>query len=204
MTDTLKVLAFSDIHGDTRLLEKLHQRAEEENVDLVLICGDFTAPGEVVPRGIVQPFLDLGKRVLVLHGNHESNTTVNFVSALYDIKNLHGTGLRYKHVGVFGCGSANIGLFQLDDQDTFNTLQEGHNRIKYLEKKLMATHVHPSHSRTESIFGFEGSRGVRHAISVLKPDILVCGHIHEAEGMEEEIDGTRVINVSKGGKVFEI
>ncbi len=70
MTDKkLKILAFSDLHADQAQLQKFIKQAEEENVDLVLICGDFTAPGEVVPRGIVQPFLDLGKRVLVIHGN---------------------------------------------------------------------------------------------------------------------------------------
>ena len=37
----LKVLASSDIHGDTDLAEKLAKRAADENVDLVILCGDL-------------------------------------------------------------------------------------------------------------------------------------------------------------------
>jgi Icc-related predicted phosphoesterase len=49
-----------------------------------------------------------------------------------------------------------------------------------------------------------GSDGVRKAIDQLKPDILLCSHVHEAEGLEEKIGKTRVINVGKKGKIIEI
>jgi len=38
----MKILAASDIHGDTRLVQKLAQQASDENVDLVVLCGDLT------------------------------------------------------------------------------------------------------------------------------------------------------------------
>ena len=37
-----------------------------------------------------------------------------------------------------------------------------------------------------------------------KPDIAINAHIHEAGGIEEKIGKTRVINVSRKEKVFEI
>jgi Icc-related predicted phosphoesterase len=49
-----------------------------------------------------------------------------------------------------------------------------------------------------------GSVGVRKALDTFKPDILICGHVHEAGGLEENIGKTRVINVAKVGKVIEI
>jgi hypothetical protein len=49
-----------------------------------------------------------------------------------------------------------------------------------------------------------GSKGVNKAIKQFHPDILLCSHVHEAEGIEEKIGDTRVINVGKKGKIFEI
>ena len=38
----MKILAAGDIHGDSALAEKLAKKAEDENVDLVVLCGDLT------------------------------------------------------------------------------------------------------------------------------------------------------------------
>jgi len=51
---------------------------------------------------------------------------------------------------------------------------------------------------------FPGSTGVRKAITHLKPDIALCSHVHEAEGIEERVGKTRVINVGRRGKIIEI
>jgi len=49
-----------------------------------------------------------------------------------------------------------------------------------------------------------GSEGVKKAIDLLKPDIAICGHVHEAEGIEERIGSTKLINVGKSGKIIEL
>ena len=67
----------------------------------------------------------------------------------------------------------------------------------------MVTHIHPLGSKTE-MFGFEGSKAVKDAIEKFHPDILIHSHIHEAGGIEEKIEKTQVINVSRKEKVFEI
>ena len=45
---------------------------------------------------------------------------------------------------------------------------------------------------------------IRKAIAKFKPDIMLSVHIHEAEGIEEKIGKTRVINIGKKGKIIEI
>ena len=127
------------------------------------------------------------------------------MAELYNVVNLHGYSVRYKDVGIFGCGGANIGLHQLSDEEIFNTLKRSFNDIKDLPKKIMVTHVHPSESTMEKFTSFfQGSKGVRKAIDEFKPDIAICGHVHEAEGIEEKIGKTRVINVGRKGKIIEI
>ena len=67
----------------------------------------------------------------------------------------------------------------------------------------MVTHMHPAGSKSE-FSGIEGSEAIRKAIRKFKPDVLLHGHIHEAAGAEEMMDGTRVINVGKKGVVLEL
>ncbi|MBI2665514.1 hypothetical protein HYX12_02765 [Candidatus Woesearchaeota archaeon] len=116
---------------------------------------------------------------------------------------MHGYILRKGEVGIFGCGYADVGIHQLREEDFFNTLRQAHSQVKDMKKKLMVTHIQPS----ESILGIDmwpGSTGVRKAIEEFQPDLHLCGHVHETEGIEEKIGKTRVINVGKSGRIFEL
>jgi|TARA_B100002003_G_C13913751_1_gene444593 Icc-related predicted phosphoesterase len=200
----LKILAAGDIHGDTGLAEKLAERAKKEKADLVILCGDLTM-AETSTDNIIGPFVKRKEKVLLIPGNHETVATADFLAELYDVKNIHGYSVKYKEVGLFGCGGANIGLFQLDEKEIYDLLKKGFDKIKYLHKKIMVTHVHPDKSKMEKFTKFfPGSSGVRKAIEKFKPDVLLCSHVHEAEGIEEKIGNTTVVNVGKKGKIFEI
>ena len=200
----MKILASGDIHGDTRLAKKLAQRASKENVDLVILCGDLTYAEESIDN-IIGPFVAKDKKVLIIPGNHETNATADTLAQLYDIKNIHGKAVKYKDVGIFGCGGANIGLFQLDEKEIYDKLAKGHKKIDYLKKKIMVTHVHPKGTKMEKFTDiFPGSEGVTRAIKKFKPDLALCSHVHEAEGIEEMIGKTKVINVGRKGKIIEL
>jgi Icc-related predicted phosphoesterase len=200
----MRILASGDIHGDTRLAKQLAEKAVKENVDLVVLCGDLTYAEKSLDN-IIGPFVARGKRVLVIPGNHETVATADFLAELYGVKNIHGVSVKYKDVGIFGCGGANIGLFQLDEKEIYDLLKKGNDKINNLKKKIMVTHVHPSGTKMEKFTEvFPGSSGVRKAIEKFKPDIALCSHVHEAEGIEEMIGNTRVINVGRKGKIIDI
>jgi len=200
----LKILAAGDIHGDTGLAKKLAEKAKQEKVDLVVLCGDLTY-GERSTENIIGPFKKLHEKVLLIPGNHETIATADFLAELYGVKNIHGYSVKYGDVGLFGAGGANIGLFQLDEKEIYDILKKGFDKIKYLKKKIMVTHVHPSGTVMEKFSHiFPGSDGVKRAVNKFKPDLLLCSHVHEAEGIEEKIGNTKVINVGKKGKIIEI
>jgi len=200
----LKILAAGDIHGDTNQAKKLAEQAEKESVDLVVLCGDLTF-AETSTEGIIGPFVKKHKKVVLIPGNHETVATADFLAELYGATNLHGYSIRYKDVGLFGCGGANIGMFQLGEDEIFELIKKGYERIKDAKKKILVTHVHPTGSLMEKFTSiFPGSEGVKKAIDIFKPDILLCSHVHEAEGIEEMIGKTKVISVGKKGKMIEI
>jgi len=200
----LKILAAGDLHGDTSLAKKLAEKAEKEKVDLVVLCGDLTL-GESSTENLIGPFVKKKEKVILIPGNHETIATADFLSDLYGVKNLHGYSVKYKGVGIFGAGGANIGLFQLDEKEIYDLLKKGFDKIKYLEKKIMVTHVHPEGGRIEKFTKiFPGSSSVKKAVEKFKPDVLLCSHVHEAEGIEEKIGKTKVVNVGKKGKIIEL
>jgi uncharacterized protein len=203
MEKKTKILAIGDIHGDTGLVKKLAERAKKENVDLVILAGDLTFAEEST-KNLIGPFLKVNKEVLIVPGNHESDATIDFLSQMYpNANNIHGYSFSKNDVGIFGAGSADIGINQLEDSNIFELLKKGHKRVKDSKKKIMVTHMHPEGSKAE-FSGFPGSKAIRKAIKEFHPDILIDAHIHEASGIEEKIGKTKVINVSRKAKIFEI
>jgi len=199
-----KILAAGDIHGDTGLAKKLAEKAKKENVDLVILAGDLTM-FEADTKGLIGPFMKLKKPILLLHGNHESLATVDFLTELYGpyARNLHGYSIIKNDVGIFGAGGSDLGFSPTSEREMFNTLSKAHKGIKDAKKTIMVTHTHPFKSKAE-FSGFRGSKGVRKAIEKFHPDLMLSGHIHEAEGIEEKIGNTKVINIGKKGRIIEI
>jgi hypothetical protein len=114
--------------------------------------------------------------------------------------------VKYKDIGIFGAGgSTKVGpVPPVHEDEMFELLKKGHERIRYLKKKIMVTHEHPEGSVMEFDKMFEGSSAIRKAIDSFKPDVVLCGHIHEAEGIEEMIGTSRVINVGSEGRIIDL
>lgn len=203
MKKKTKILAIGDIHGDTGLAKRLAEKAKKEHVDLIILAGDFTF-AEMSLKNIVGPFVKAKKQVLLIPGNHESVATADFLAEMYSpTKNIHGYSFIKGDIGIFGAGGGDIGIHIIRDSEIFNLLKKGHERIKDLKKKIMVTHMHPHGSRAE-FSGFPGSKAVEKAIKKFSPNVLISAHIHEAGGIEEKIGKTKVINVSRKPKIFEI
>lgn len=204
----MKILAAGDIHGDMEQVRKLAEKAKKENVDLVILSGDLTM-SEMHTIGLIGPFKKVGKKVVLIPGNHESLATADFLADFYgedgSVRNIHGYSVYLDDVGIFGAGSANIGIFQLPEKELFEVLKKGFSNVKDKKKKIMVTHVHPEGTLMGKLTQFfPGSTAVRQFIEKNQPDIAICSHVHEAEGMEELIGKTKVVNVGKAGKIFEV
>lgn len=198
----MKILALSDIHGDKAFMKEMAQKGADEKVDLVILAGDIVemdGPSE----GLVGPFKEKGLEVAVLPGNHEGLAEINFLVEKYKARNLHGYSMKLGDVGIFGCGYADIGMHQLNEQEFFSTLKQAHDSLGDVKKKLMVTHVQPNDSMIGMKMPGWGSTGVRKALEEFKPDVHICGHIHETHGIEEVIGKTKVMNVGKTGKIIE-
>lgn len=199
----MKILAASDLHGDSKQVKKLAEKAEKENVDLVVLCGDIT--GWVETSNIIKPFKEKNKRILILPGNWDSFATTDFLARMYNVKNMHGYSVKYENIGFFGAGGTanSVGPGNTSERELLNSLEKAHAGLGNIQRKIMLTHEHPEGSKSE-LSGVAGSTAIKKAIEKFKPDILLHGHIHEAAGIEENMGSTRVINVGREGKIIEI
>jgi Icc-related predicted phosphoesterase len=195
----LKILAAADIHGSSSVAVRLAEKAKKEGVDFVVLAGDTVSFIET--KNIIKPFKDRGQKVLLIPGNHDSIATTDFLAELYGMKNIHGYSIKFGDVGFFGAGGA-LG-FNISEKELFDALKSGHKALKGMKNKIMVTHMHARGTKAE-ISGFPGSVSVKKAIEEFQPDFLIQAHIHEAEGIEEKIGKTRIINVGREGKIFEI
>ncbi|MFW5745921.1 MAG: metallophosphoesterase family protein [Nanoarchaeota archaeon] len=200
----MKVLASGDIHGDSSLAEKLAATAADKKVDLVVLCGDLGNMQDV-PKNVLGPFAKRKQKVLIIPGNHDSFATADFLAEVYGATNLHGYTAVYDGIGFFGCGGANIGMEQLPEDEIFHILKKGFEKVKRYGKKILVSHVHPTGVKMEQFSSFvPGSRGLRRAIDELKPDLVLCSHVHEASGIEEKVGTTSVINVSRDARILDL
>ena len=200
----MRILSVGCLHGDKKFVESLAQKAEDENVDLVILTGDLSSH-EGDTEGVMGPFLKKNKKVIFIPGNHDSLATADFLAEFYGVKNIHGYSVKYQDIGIFGCSAVNCGINQITDKETFKLLKQGFDNIRYLKKKIMVTHVHPSGTKMEKLSQLvQGNKAVQKAIETFKPDIMLCSHVHEGRGLEETIGTTKVVNVATEPKVFDI
>ena len=196
----LKILAAGDFHGDSATAKKLAEKAKKEKVDLVVLLGDIT--GMIPTKNLIKPFTDRKQKVIFVPGNWETKADADRLSKIYGIKNIDKNYVIYKGTGIFGMGSADWALYP-DEEQTLKHLQKQHEKIKNLEKTIMISHLHAAGTKSE-LSGIPGDEGIRRAINKFQPNLFIAGHIHELEGVEEKIGKTKVVNVGKKGRIFEI
>lgn len=202
----MKILAATDLHGDRRLAKRLAAKAKKYNVDLVILCGDLTFAEQDL-EGLIGPFKQRKKRVLLIPGNHETVATIDFLVSLYSpgIYNLHGYSVRFGDIAFFGCGSGNIGLFQLSDEEIKELLLKAHSRIKDARKKVLVTHIPPLDTKLDNLgWTLAGSAGVREVIEETQPNLVLCGHLHETFGRIDRIGRSKIVNVGRKGRIIRI
>lgn len=188
------------MHSDRLRAKELALHAVKYNVDLILLNGDLVEEHD--SEGVLHYFIKTGKPVFLIPGNHDWMAT-DFLAEKYNVINLHGKSLTHGNVGIFACGGTNLG--QLTELEIYQTVKEAHSQLKTPGKRILLSHVHPSGTKMETFSNFiRGSTGLRKAIEATKPDLVLCGHVHEAEGIEEKIGNTLVVNVGKKGKIIDI
>ncbi len=199
----MKILAVADIHGSEEHLAKLGKLVKKHEPEFIIFAGDLSNFGKDLDK--LAKKLDFGVPVLMIHGNHESAEDIVGLSKKFNfITPLHGGVFEKDGVKILGCGGGGLSRRHED----FERMKGFFRReIEDHEGKLiLVTHAVPRRTKIdEASFGnYIGDDGIKEFMQEHKPDLLICGHIHETSGMSQQIGKTLVINPGPQGSIIDI
>jgi hypothetical protein len=201
----MKILAASDLHSDRIASEKLAEKAKKNKVDMVLLGGDVIEWGGNI-EGIIGPFKKANIPVMMVHGNHDSPSDIDFLAAQYgkDVYNLHSYYREFENFVIFGIGGTDFSPFGLGDRETMDKLKKDFSKFRG-KKKILLTHEPPFNTKLDNIgWSHIGSAKMREFILNYKPDLVLTGHIHETFGLADYLGKTKLLNLGKKGAIIEL
>ena len=199
----MKLLLFSDLHGDFFRASKLAERSLK--VDVVVGAGDFC----VARRGlkeIIAVLSAIQNPALLVPGNAESHAELAQACRLWPSAHvLHGSQAIIDDVAFFGIGggipTTPFGAWSYDfSEDEASALLED-----CPSGGVLVSHSPPRGVLDVSADGRSlGSEALRETIGRKKPELVVCGHIHGSAGQKARLGPTTVINAGPRGIIWEL
>ncbi len=202
----LRILAFSDLHGNERHMKALANKAKK--ADIIICAGDFTVFENKILQ-IMRKLDAIGKPVMLVNGNHEEPMLVaEICRKLKNVMQLHGkihTDKRFPGYAFVGHGGEG---FDLASEDFEQFYRKNLARLKQLRKEnkkiVFITHQPPHKTKLDFIWDHHGNKSYAKFDKKMQPALHVCGHLHETQGKRDKIGKTLIINPGPKGQVVEV
>lgn len=177
----MRILQMSDLHGSQRALKDSRSLIAKHDPDLFLVTGDITNFGPVAYARRL--FEGLPTKALGIPGNCDPVDIVPLMESLG--VNLHGRREEFGGQTIVGLGGSSPTPFrtpfEVSEEDLLSSL-----RSLMVRDAILATHSPPKgHVDVLPWSGHVGSEAVRQVVDEFEPKLVLCGHIHEARGVEE-------------------
>jgi len=191
----LIIIAISDLHNRRDVLE--HILRESADGDVIVFPGDLTHFGSAADT---EHILVQARRVVPIvfgvAGNCD-NAAVDVALQAMDAS-LSGRSVRVGEVGFFGVSGIppwQARMYCFPENDLLTRLNVGATATADCLVRVAVTHVPPYGTKLDRIWlgSHAGSRAVREIVEKERPTLLLCGHIHEAQGIER-LGSTQVVN----------
>lgn len=196
-----RLLIFSDIHNDAKALQTLM----DTDADYFFAAGDLVSwrrgldeMGEIMkPRA---------NRVYVIPGNHETEGDIADFCSKFGFTNFHGGKIEVNGTHVAGLGYSGPTPFDTPGEYSEAELTSRLSKFDGMKPLVMICHAPPMNSKLDRVHEglHAGSTAIREFIEKNQPRDFFCGHIHEGEGVVEQIGATRAMNVGKKGYLLEL
>jgi uncharacterized protein len=197
----MKLLIFSDIHGDQNALERLM----DTEADYYFAAGDLCDWGRGIER--LGPIMQRrAERMYVIPGNHESERYIVEYCQEFGFHNFHGQTMELNGFTVAGLGYSNPTPFNTPGEYSEEELAARLSKFAGLDPLVLICHAPPKGTKLDKAGADQhfGSQAVRDFIDRNQPVYFYCGHIHEAAGQQETIGKTKGWNVGKRGQILEL
>ena len=196
----MRILAFTDIHG---AYTKVEEALRKEQADAVIIGGDLTTVGSVKEaEGALLRFQTINKNLLCVAGNMDLPAHDDLFVRMG--VSINGHGQIVGDVGFFGVsGGPKSPLhtpYEISEEEIAQRAHAGFAEVKHCRIKVFVPHPPPFGTKVDIAHSgiHVGSSAVRDFIEEHKPDVVICGHIHEARG-RDSIEKTLIVNCGPAG-----
>ena len=192
----MRIAYLVDVHGRFEAVPQA--LAEIGEVELLIIGGDLTTGGgpDDAERAI-ESWRPLAPRLLAVAGNMDS-AAIDARLAELGVA-LDGRGVAFDEVGVFGVSAAPTSPlhtpYELADDELERRIETGFAAVAGCRLKIFCPHAPPLETACDRLPSGEhaGSAAIRAFVEREQPDVVLCGHIHEARG-EDAIGRSKVVN----------
>lgn len=191
----MKIFCMSDIHGAVGVIEKAGPLISQ--ADLVVVAGDITrVKSREEAEQVISAIERFNRRILAVHGNWDRSEVCMFLEE--QGYSLHGQGRVIDEVGFFGLGGSSPTPMQTateySEEEMTRYLEEGYKAVLNCAPIVLISHCPPQGIRDRTYLGLSGgSQSVRKFLEEHRIALCLCGHIHEAGGIES-FHGTLVAN----------
>jgi Icc-related predicted phosphoesterase len=171
----------ADIHGSRGALESIPAAIREHDPDVFVACGDITHFGR--PPSYAEDLLGrIPIRTFAVPGNCDPPALLDVLDGLG--VNLHMSKAAVGGHTIVGLGGANPTPFGTPFEIGEGEIWEGLDPVME-PRAILASHPPPfGHLDLVPGAGHVGSRSVARIVEKYRPLAVLCGHIHEASGIE--------------------
>ena len=179
----MQILAIADIHGNRTKLREILTAAGHP--DIIVLAGDLThlgSPDEAAAA--VALCRDHAPLVLTVTGNCDDELIEKQMTR--DGNSLTGVGRIVEGVGFFGVSAAAPFLgntWEVSEAVLADWGERGYHYVTAASRRVLVSHP-PPYGYVDWAYTKKhgGSHAVRAALDLYTPDLVICGHIHEARG----------------------
>lgn len=197
----MKIIAGTDFHGSRRAFEIFTKNVVAHEADIAVVCGDITDFGTVdQAKKLLSILAETGIPVIFVPGNCDPPSLAEL--RLDGVICIHGNAFLQGDIAFIGLGGGTISpfntFFEMREDEIARILRRGLESLRELGQQariILVSHAPPKNTRLDRTFMgvHAGSISVRRFIEENRPLLALCGHIHEARGIDQ-IGDTIVVN----------
>jgi Icc-related predicted phosphoesterase len=199
-----RLIGVSDLHGKHGAARAVRKASLELGCDLILVAGDVAGGEEEEALKLLEEMVTNDVKIVYVPGNFDAKALID--KELRNVYSAHGKCLNLNGVNVIGLGGSPKTPFfspfdwmESEAAEILKTCYKGCDSGRL----IVLSHAPPHETRVdETSTGLHvGSLSLRRFIEEVQPSLVVCGHVHEARGVDI-LGYTMIVNPGPGYRGF--